>query len=137
MKIDGGCHCGEIAFEADLDPAFVGICHCSDCQSLSASAFRTLAIVQGDTFRILRGTPIEYIKTGDSGNRRIQAFCGNCGSGLYSASADELPTIYNLRLGTVRQRGDLKPQFECWRHSALDWVGALPDTKVFPGNPSL
>jgi len=27
MKIDGGCHCGYITYEAEADPEKVGICH--------------------------------------------------------------------------------------------------------------
>ena len=42
MKIDGGCHCGYIAYEAEADPAKAMICHCTDCQTLSGSAFRTV-----------------------------------------------------------------------------------------------
>jgi hypothetical protein len=37
MKIDGGCHCGYIAYEAETDPAEARICHCTDCQTLSGS----------------------------------------------------------------------------------------------------
>ena len=40
MKIDGGCHCGHLAFEAEVDPERVSICHCADCQMLGGSAFR-------------------------------------------------------------------------------------------------
>src|SRR5580658_9544437 len=40
MKIDGYCHCGEITFEAEVDPDALNICHCTDCQRLSGSAFR-------------------------------------------------------------------------------------------------
>ena len=42
MKIDGACHCGRISYEAEIDPADVTICHCTDCQTLSGSAFRTV-----------------------------------------------------------------------------------------------
>jgi len=38
MKIDGGCFCGNITFEADIDPEKVMICHCTDCQSITGSA---------------------------------------------------------------------------------------------------
>ena len=37
MKIEGGCHCGYIAYEAEVDPERVLICHCTDCQTLSGS----------------------------------------------------------------------------------------------------
>jgi hypothetical protein len=39
-KIDGHCHCGEIAFEAEVDPDALMICHCTDCQMITGSAFR-------------------------------------------------------------------------------------------------
>ena len=39
MKVDGHCHCGEITFEAEVDPDAVNICHCTDCQTLSGTAF--------------------------------------------------------------------------------------------------
>ncbi len=40
MQIDGACHCGNIAFEAEVDPETVRICHCTDCQTMSGSLFR-------------------------------------------------------------------------------------------------
>jgi len=52
MNIDGGCHCDRIRFEAVVDPATVVICRCTDCQTLSGSAFRTSVLREG-TFRLL------------------------------------------------------------------------------------
>lgn len=135
MKITGSCHCGEISYAAELDPAKVGICHCTDCQKLSASAYRTIAVIPAADFSLLSGTPAEYVKTGDSGNRRIQAFCGTCGSGLYATNADGAPQMFNIRVGTCDQRADLTPRFECWTHSTLPWVDQLSNTKKFTGNP--
>ena len=127
MKIEGRCHCGAIEFEAELDPERVGICHCTDCQSMSATAFRTFSVVNPGDFHILKGAPKIYIKTGDSGNRRQQAFCDNCGSGIYATSDDDGPKSYNIRMGTVRQREQLPPQFQVWCRSAQPW---LPEIKT-------
>ena len=135
MKIDGQCHCGAIAYEAEIDPERVGICHCSDCQQLSASAFRTLAVASADTFKIIKGKPKEYVKVGDSGNSRVQAFCSECGSGLYATDTGDTPKAYNIRAGTIRQRRDLVPRFECWWPSALPWWPGDPSTKKFDKNP--
>ncbi len=135
MKINGECHCGDIAYEAELDPQKVGICHCTDCQKLSATAFRTVAVVAGDSFRLTRGTPKQYVKVAESGNSRVQAFCPNCGSGLYATDPGENPKAYNIRAGTVRQRVDLVPQFECWRQSALPWLPENARTKKFDKSP--
>lgn len=135
MKISGHCHCGEIAYEGELDPQKVGICHCADCQALSGSAFRTVGAVAGNAFRIVKGKPKEYVKIGDSGNPRIQGFCGNCGSALYATDTGAAPKAYNVRLGTCDQRHELAPRFECWRQSALPWLPEHADTAKFDQNP--
>ena len=57
MKIDGSCHCGAIAYEAEIDPETVGICHCADCQQLTGTAFRVSVFAPEDKFRLTRGTP--------------------------------------------------------------------------------
>jgi len=51
MKIDGGCHCGYITYEAEADPQRPFICHCTDCQELSGSAFQIAIRVASDDFR--------------------------------------------------------------------------------------
>ena len=75
MKIDGGCHCGYITYVAEIDPDTVGICHCTDCQTLSGSAFRTSVRAAKDAFSLRSGQPKIYVKTAESGNKRAQAFC--------------------------------------------------------------
>jgi hypothetical protein len=129
MKIDGACHCGAITYEAGIDPEKVGICHCTDCQTLSASAFRTFVMVPEETFSILSGEPKVYVKTGESGAKRAQAFCAECGSAIYATSVGERPKVYNIRLGTVRQRAELMPKKQVWFRSALSW---LPEIDSIP-----
>lgn len=124
MKIDGRCHCGRIIFEAEIDPAAVTICHCTDCQMLSGSAFRANVRASADSFRLLSGAPRSYIKIADSGNRRRHAFCGECGTPIY-ACAPESPQSYSLRVGTISQRAAVSPTHQIWRRSALGWVDGL------------
>lgn len=119
MKIDGGCHCGAITYEAEVDPDKVTVCHCTDCQTLSGSAFRVVVLT--DRFRLLGGEPKIYVKTGESGRKRVQSFCANCGTPIYSADA-AAPEIYSIRLGTVRQRAELPPKVQIWCRSALPWT---------------
>ena len=108
MKIDGGCHCGAIAYEAEIDPETVGICHCTDCQQLTGTAFRVTVFAPEENFRLTRGTPKVYVKTAESGNKRAQAFCAECGSHIYATSVgDDGPKSYGIRVGTARQRNEL------------------------------
>jgi hypothetical protein len=124
MKIEGGCHCGAITYEAEVDPEFVSICHCTDCQTLSGTVFRTSIRAANDKFKILTGEPKVYVKIGDSGSRRAQAFCANCGSPIY-ATAAEGNAPYNIRVGTARQRNELVPKLQIWCRSEQQWLPTL------------
>ena len=121
MKIDGACHCGEITYEAEVDPERILICHCTDCQTLSGSAYRTIAPTVEGTFRLLSGNLKTYIKTAEDGNKRAQAFCPDCGTPIYAAAAGEELSSVGIRLGTVRQREQLQPQKQKWCRSAQSW----------------
>jgi hypothetical protein len=131
MKIDGGCHCGYIAYEAEIDPEQAGICHCTDCQTLSGSAFRTIVPAPEDAFTLLAGEPKIYVKTGDSGAKRAQAFCPECGSAIYATSVGDGPKVYNIRLGTARQRAALSPRSHYWFRSAQRWLTDLDSLPKF------
>jgi hypothetical protein len=126
MKIDGGCHCGFVAFEAEADPDKAAICHCTDCQKLSGSAFRTVVPVHDRDFRMTAGAPTIYIKTGDSGNKRQQAFCPRCGSPIFSTSPDDGPKTYSVRVGTIRQRDQFVPKAQFWARSRQRWLSGVP-----------
>jgi hypothetical protein len=124
MKIDGRCHCGLIAYEAEVEPGAMLICHCTDCQTLTGTAFRAIVIAPAATFVLRTGVPKTYVKTAESGNKRRHAFCGDCGTPLYACAVDN-PQSYTLRVGAITQRAVFSPQRQIWRRSALNWVDAL------------
>ena len=80
MEIDGACLCGYIAYEACIDPALCVICHCTDCQQNSASAYGVVVHIKEDRFRLLRGDMKTFVKTADSGTKRALTFCPECGT---------------------------------------------------------
>jgi len=128
MNITGKCHCGEIKYEAEINKNMVGICHCTDCQSLSGSAFRVIALTVSDKFKLISGELKSYVKIAESGSKRTQTFCPNCGSPIYSSS----PTNpeYSIRVGTIDQRSQLVPKFQLWHRSAQPWVPAISGAGV-------
>ena len=130
MKIEGGCHCGYITYEATIDPEKIGICHCTDCQTLSGSAFRTGALASRDGFRLLTGQPKIYVKTAESGVKRAQAFCPECGTPIYACAVTD-PQVFSIRTGTARQRGELVPTVQIWCRSALAWAMDITSIQRF------
>ncbi len=75
MKIEGGCHCRKVRFEAEV-PARVEVLECN-CSICSATGFRHLIVPHGD-FRLLSGEDalVSYrFRTGAANH----LFCGTCG----------------------------------------------------------
>lgn len=123
MKCAGSCHCGAITFDCEVDPERVMICHCTDCQTLSGTVYRTILPVPEADFTLLSGEPKVYVKTGDSGNRRQQTFCPACGSPIYACPDAPGPKTLNLRVGALKERDRLVPKLQLWARSAQSWVG--------------
>ena len=125
MHIDGGCHCGRIRYRAQIDPARVSICHCTHCQTLTGSPFRVTALSSRDAID-LTGQPATYAKTGDSGRGRLMYFCRDCGTPLFSSSADGSGD-WGIRWGSITQRAELRPTRQVWCRSAMPWLDEIAD----------
>jgi hypothetical protein len=120
MKVDGHCYCGKISFAAEADPQTVMVCHCTDCQELTGSAYRT--VVTAHNLKILSGTPKVWLKQADSGRSRAHSFCPDCGSPIYSGDPNGSLETVSLRIGTLTQRRELPPAKQIWCRSALPWA---------------
>jgi len=127
MQVHGRCHCGQITYEAEVDPKDVSICHCTDCQMLSGSAYRVSVRAAAESFHLLGGQPKSYIKTAESGAKRAHSFCPNCGTPAYARAAEN-PTTYSLRIGCLEERAALPPRKQIWCQSSLAWSESL--TKI-------
>jgi len=136
MKIDGSCLCGHVSYEAEIDPGGVMICHCTDCQTHSGTAFRYGVLVKKEDFRLVTGELKFYIKTSDGGSKRALGFCPECGTSIYGSDADQ-PKIYSLRLGTARQRGNFVPSLQIWQRSAVKWLNDIAAIKSVDKQPQL
>jgi hypothetical protein len=107
------------------------ICHCGDCQTLTGSTFRTVALTYEDTFKfkLLSG------ELGEAGAKRQQSFCPECGTPIYSGTVGEGPKVHAIRVGTARQRDELVPKKQLWFRSAQRWVtdlGSVPKIEKQP-----
>ena len=76
------------------------------------------------TLKLKKGRAKEYNKTtAESVNKRIQAFCGECGSQLYGCDLDR--SGYNVRIGCLDQGDSLSPVKHIFGTSAQKWVHNL------------
>ena len=125
MRVDGACLCGQITYEAEIDPERVAICHCTDCQVNSGTAFGVVAGVVDGKFTLLSGTLKEYTKIAESGRTRVLSFCPDCGTRIHAHTPGDPDAFFGLRAGSIRQRASLQPKIQAWCQSALPWVSDL------------
>jgi len=126
MKVEGRCHCGHVTFAAEIDPQTTTVCHCTDCQTMSGSAFRVAVKSLPGTFELRSGTPTVYVKTtAESGTRREHAFCPRCGTSVYSTTVGGERNSHSLRIGTLQPREGIAPQRQQWTRSRVGWLDRL------------
>jgi hypothetical protein len=122
---------------ADIDPGKVGICHCTDCQHLTATVYRVSVQVEKENITFSGGAPKIYVKTAESGNQRAHGFCPECGTPLYATSVNDRK-LFSLRVGTIRQKRELRPVRQQWCRSALPWaqdISGLPKVEMGSRQP--
>ncbi|MES1190148.1 MAG: GFA family protein [Steroidobacter sp.] len=130
MKVHGKCHCGQVSYEAEIDPEKVSLCHCADCQMLTGSAYRVNVPASKEMFILHTGELASYIKTADSGNKRRHAFCPTCGTPVYSSAVTD-PQSFSLRTGCLDERAQLPPKRQIWCDSAVPWSMDLHSVPKF------
>ena len=133
IDVNGGCFCGKITLRAHVLKENIVACHCTDCQKFSGGPFRVTLIIDATQVDI-SGDVCEYSKIAESGNERIQGFCGNCGSQIYATSPDR--KIYNIRAGCLEQHNELVPVRHIFGQSSPDWLENISKAKWFRRGPA-
>lgn len=99
MKIEGGCLCGKVRYSADAEPAFVGVCHCKNCQKGTGTAFAVVVALPKPALSV-QGNPKTFDDHGDSGQILHRRFCSDCGSSLFD-EAQAMPGVVMILAGTL------------------------------------
>lgn len=131
--LEGGCLCGRVRYRAQAEPGFIGVCHCSDCQRFTGSAYSTVIAVPSAAVTVT-GTLKTFSKAGDSGKLIHRRFCPECGSGIMD-EADALSGIAMLNAGTLDDRSWVKPQSEIYCDSAQSWARLHGEHKSYARMP--
>lgn len=95
--LPGSCLCGAVAFRVTGALDDVDLCHCSQCRRANGGAFNVAVIVGTEQVRFLSR---EALREYSAVPGKYRAFCGTCGSPVYSRR-DDLPGTLRLRGGTI------------------------------------
>jgi hypothetical protein len=131
VPFEGGCQCGLLRYHCNAPPFVSYTCHCVECQRLSSRAFATCIQVPAEALALLQGAVSTRERTTESGNRLTTAFCGSCGSALYSANSAR-PRLRSIYVGTLDRAADVEVNAHIWTKRRLPWVVLPEGHRVFP-----
>ncbi len=118
-KYSGQCLCGAIRYSADVEPVFMGNCHCKDCQRTSGSAF-VPAIIFSEHDVTITGTVKYYCSNDDNGNSHSRGFCPECGSQLFGKFSN-MSGMIGIKAGTLNETSNYVPKLDFYVASATNW----------------
>jgi hypothetical protein len=131
--ISGSCLCGQVRYSARSEPAFVGVCHCKNCQKQTGTAFSVVVAVPKSALSIQGHLKI-YRDTGDSGQPVLRSFCPECGSPIGTDVAF-MPDLTILKAGTLDDTSWLDPKMHIFCDSAQRWSPIPASSHQFPKGP--
>jgi len=115
----GGCLCGRTIFETWDEPLGVGYCHCRFCQ-LATGAPLNGYVTYEEKYVTFKGEPPRVYKSSQIAER---AFCGNCGTTLYTYfKTTESAGFVAIRLATLDNPEGFAPRSHFAIESQMPWL---------------
>jgi hypothetical protein len=130
QKFSGGCACGAIRYECNMDPVIMFNCHCRDCQQASGSAHAAIVAVPKTAVQ-MHGEPRYYRIVGKAGKAIERGFCPTCGSPV-TAKLERLPDILALHAGSLDDPSLYRPMMDAFTASAQPWDHMNPNIQKHP-----
>jgi hypothetical protein len=123
LPLTGGCACGGVRFEIDAPLVSAGWCHCTRCRRRTGTPASPQARIEPGSLRIVSGE--ELVRAWEPERGWAKAFCGDCGSALWSQSPED-PQLKAVRLGAFDGDPGIRPQHRQFVAYAAVWE-PIPD----------
>lgn len=133
FPLTGGCQCGAVRFRLKAAPVVFYLCHCTDCQKQSSSAFGESVKVRSADVEI-EGEVALFHATADSCAIKWCEFCPKCGSRLFHGRKPGAET-FNMKGGTFDDVSWLTPAGHIWTRSKQPFVAIADDALSYATVP--
>ncbi len=117
LPMDGGCRCGQIRLRISAPPLLTMACHCTGCQTMSASAFSLSALIPAQAFAVIKGEPV----IGGLHGAARHYFCPHCMSWMFTRMQG-LDAFVNLRPTLLDDHSWFTPFIETYVCEKLPWA---------------
>jgi hypothetical protein len=134
FPVAGGCQCGNIKYKLNAPPSVFYLCHCTQCQRQSSSAFGQSMRVRLEDVEVT-GKMARFTRKGTaSGSPLLGDFCPDCGVRLIHRR-DAYGTEASLKAGSLDDTSWLVPAGHIWTRSKQKWVTIPRDSLAYEAQP--
>lgn len=128
LSISGSCLCEKVSFESKNYFHQFHLCHCSQCQKITGSAYASNLFTAPNNIDWLSG--FELVKRFDAPGRSIsKAFCSECGSGVPYLSSSGKALV--IPAGCLNGNPDIEPQDNIFCSEKVDWYEKAVSARAF------
>ena len=132
LPLSGGCQCGAVRYRITAVPRVFYLCHCTECQRHTSSAF-------GESLRVheaeleIDGALSTFTRPSESGRRREGRFCPACGVRIVHGTAGL--DMVNVKAGTLDDTSWLRPAGHIWTASRQPFVAIAEGDLAYERQP--
>ncbi|OCF42499.1 hypothetical protein I317_03615 [Kwoniella heveanensis CBS 569] len=116
--VTGACNCGAFSLTIPQQTG-MALCHCISCRKSGGSVSSANFSINPKDMKCDGPEPSKYVAKGSSGNDVTRAFCGTCGSNLWTAVAD--PNLIFVKAGLFPPGSVPSPNTHLFAKNMEDW----------------
>ena len=124
------CACGGVSATTEVDPEFVVLCSCTQCQRRTGSPFGVGAYYRREAVSLSGATRTFVRKVEDTDRTVTNHFCPECGGTVYW-TLDLRPAHIGIATGHFADPEFAAPSRAVWTQHKHDWVALPPDIPAF------
>jgi len=122
----GGCLCGAVRYEINLDGSETNNCHCRDCQKNSGGAFMPFTSVDRGQFRWISAPKGE----GKASEIAVRRFCADCGTPM-TWEGQDYPDRISISTGTLDDTSGIEISVEIFTRSRWQAIPPVPGARQY------
>ncbi len=107
MKLEGGCYCGALRYEAEGEPMMQAQCHCRECQYITGGSPNLFIAMPVANFKYTKGAPKQFARS-DLERPVTREFCENCGTHVVTR-APGFPAVI-IKVGSLDDPKQFTPK---------------------------
>ena len=130
ITVEGGCHCGEIRYEACGTPVYIPYCHCESCRRTSGAPVVLYVMFEKQDVRFTQGQRKLY----ESSPGVQRSFCSNCGTPLTWEAVWGEKRVTEVHVSTLDDPEKVRPDRHVFYEERLSWFDLSDQLPRFNGS---